>query len=90
MALDVGAELDGLERAVLADQAGDGVQLVGGLEAERRRVDGSAQLGSLERLGACRNRCHLPVAARRHGIVVLCTLGKQCHKPLEMLIRPGQ
>ena len=59
MALDVGAELDGLQRAILADQAGDRVQLVGGLEAEGRRIDDAAQLGGFERLRARRDRRHL-------------------------------
>ena len=60
VALDVGAELDGLERTILADQAGDGVQLVGGLEAERGRIDHTPQLGCLQAAGPWRPRTSPP------------------------------
>ena len=59
VALDVGAELDGLQRPILADQAGDGMQLVGGLEAELAGFDHAAQLGGLERLRARRDGRHV-------------------------------
>ena len=51
VALDVDAELNGLQRPLLADQPRDGQQLVGGLEPQRCRIDHAAQFGGLQRLG---------------------------------------
>ena len=52
VAFDVDAELDGLQRAFLADQAGGRQQLVGGLEAQRGCGDDAAKFRGLERLTA--------------------------------------
>ncbi len=79
VALDVGAELDGFQRPILADQPGDRNQLVRGLEGERRRVDDAAQLGGLERLRTAGDGRHLSFGVGR-GIVIRCTLEKR-HDP---------
>ena len=63
VALDAGAELNGLERPLLADQPGDRDQLVGRLEAEGGRIDHPAQLGGLQRLRPCGDRGHLALGS---------------------------
>jgi hypothetical protein len=70
VALDVGAELDGFQRAILTDQLSDRVQLVGGLEAERPRVDDPAQLGRFERLRARRDRRYLPTGDHWRAVML--------------------
>src|SRR5262245_36595215 len=75
VALDAGAELDGLERPVLADQSADGIELFCGLEAELAGIDHASQLGSLQRLRASRGSRHVSGTLSRRS-VLLRTLEK--------------
>jgi hypothetical protein len=70
VAFDVGAELDRLQRALLADQPRDGEQFVGGLEAEGGWADDPAQLGYGKRLRHGSHRGDLAATSprRRKGV----------------------
>src|SRR5690606_27711567 len=78
VARHVGAELDGLECALLADEAACGLELGGGFEAERRRIDGAPQFRDRERRVRWRGRwCDTggTVTLRRDGRRILFRLG---------------
>ena len=81
VALDVGAELDGLQRPILADQPGDGLQLVRGLEAERS--PGSTTRRSSEASSGCGRAATVVTCPwrRLRGSVMLLRRLKKCHKP---------
>ena len=82
VAFDAGAELDGLERALLADQAADWVQLSGRLEAELAGIDHPSQLRSLQRLRPRSGGRHLSTALGSRS-VLLRTLEKHVNPPLD-------